>query len=215
MIGEQALERFARVLTSLIGMMQQRIRPAAPPQRHRQGVDDELRGHRRAHRPADDPPGEEVENDGDVKPAFRRPDVSEIRDPAPVRALRLELTVEDVAGDDGALAGVFRQAPPARPGLESMGAHQPLDAMQAAGKSFRQHVMPDAPRAVGAVAAFEAVANDPAEHGVASRTLALRPGEPCEESAPRNTERFAHPRHRPNPSVLRDEGELHAWSFAK
>src|SRR5690606_36954969 len=96
--------------------------------------------------------------------------------------------------------------------LESMGAHQPLDAMQAAGKSFRQHVMPDPPRAVGAVAALEAVAHDLAENDIASRALALRPGEPGAEPAPRNTERFAHPCQRPNPSVLRDEGELHAWS---
>jgi hypothetical protein len=36
-----------------------------------------------------------------------------------------------------------------------MGAHQPLDAMQAAGKSFRQHVMPDAPCAVGSIAALD------------------------------------------------------------
>jgi hypothetical protein len=91
----------------------------------------------------------------------------------------------------------MRREKTARPGLESMGAHQPPDAMQAAGKSFRQHVMPDPPFAIGAGAAFEAVANDPAENGVASRAFALRPGEPGEEPAPQNTERSAHPFDRP------------------
>lgn len=79
--------------------MQQRVRPVAPPERYRQHVDDELRGHGRAHRPADDPPRVETKDDGDIRPTLRRPDVSEIRDPAPVGALRLELTVENFPGE--------------------------------------------------------------------------------------------------------------------
>jgi hypothetical protein len=68
-----------------------------------------------------------------------------------------------------------------------MGAHQALDAMQAAGKSLGQRIMPDAPCAVGPVAALEAVANDPAENGVRSRTFALRPGEPQAKNPLRET----------------------------
>lgn len=40
-------------------------------------------------------------------------------------------------------------------------------------------------------------------------------GEPGMEPASRDTERPAHPRHRPDPSVLRDEGKPHIESLAK
>ena len=54
MIGQQLLELLAGVLAAAIGMMQQRIGLAAAPDRHHQGIGDELGRHLRAHRPADD-----------------------------------------------------------------------------------------------------------------------------------------------------------------
>jgi hypothetical protein len=53
MIGHQLLELLAGVLAATVGVMQQRVRLASPPDRHHQGIRDELCRHLGAHRPAD------------------------------------------------------------------------------------------------------------------------------------------------------------------
>ena len=55
MVSQQPLEGLTGVLAPPIRVMQDRLRLAAPPDRHHEGVRDQLRGHRRLHRPADDP----------------------------------------------------------------------------------------------------------------------------------------------------------------
>src|SRR5665213_2308224 len=67
-----------------------------PPDRHHEGVRDELRRHGRTHRPADDPTREEIEDRRNIEPALGRPDVGEVRDPLPVRSGCFELAVEQV-----------------------------------------------------------------------------------------------------------------------
>ena len=42
MVGHQPLELFAGVLAALVGVMQQGVRLASPPDSHHQGVGDEL-----------------------------------------------------------------------------------------------------------------------------------------------------------------------------
>ena len=42
MVDQQALELFAGVLASPVGVMQQGLRLAATPDRHRQSIDDQL-----------------------------------------------------------------------------------------------------------------------------------------------------------------------------
>ena len=71
MIGHQPLELLAGVLAAAVGVMQQRIGLAPPPDRHHQSVGDELRRHRGAHRPADDAPGEQVDDGGHIDIAER------------------------------------------------------------------------------------------------------------------------------------------------
>lgn len=83
--GHQPLALIARILAAAIGVMQQFTRLATPPQGHRQSVRDEIGCHGRPHRPADDPAREEIEHDGDVEPAFRRPDIREVGSPTAVR----------------------------------------------------------------------------------------------------------------------------------
>jgi len=48
-IGHQPLELLAAVLAAAIGVVQQRIGFAPPPDRHHQSIRDELRRHRCAH----------------------------------------------------------------------------------------------------------------------------------------------------------------------
>ena len=112
-------------------------------------------------------------------------------------------------------AQVDRQTPTPWPRFQALRPHEALDAMQTAGDAVSQHIAPDPPRAIGAVAEKEALADRPSERLVATGSRARRSRQPGEEPAPRNTERLAHPRNRPDPAVLRDEPEDHPWSFAK
>ena len=55
MVSHEPLEGLTGVLAPPIGVVQDRLRLVAPPDRHHEGVRDQLRGHRRLHQPADDP----------------------------------------------------------------------------------------------------------------------------------------------------------------
>ena len=90
-IGHQPLELFAGVLAAAIGMMQQRVRLAPSPDRHHQGVSDELGRHRRVHRPANHTAGEEIDDGGHIEPA------REVSDPFAVGSGGFEAAVEHVA----------------------------------------------------------------------------------------------------------------------
>ena len=91
MIGHQALELFAGVLAALVGMMHQFIGSAAPPDRHDQGIGDQIGGHRILHRPADNAPCKQVEHHRKIEPTFGGPDVGEVGDPFSVRPICLEV----------------------------------------------------------------------------------------------------------------------------
>jgi len=127
--------------------MEQRVRLAAPPDRHHQRVHDQGCIAIRLHGPADDAPGEQVQHDGDIEPAFRGPDIREIGQPLAVRPLRLEVPVEDVVGDHRPVAVVLRLSAPFRPGFEGVQPHQPLDPVEPASQSILEDVAPDAGRA--------------------------------------------------------------------
>lgn len=77
------------------------------PDRQDEGVGDKLRRHLRLRRPADDAPGEQVDDGRNVGPTFGGPDISEVGDPLLVRGRGLEGAVEDIARYYGSLAGSF------------------------------------------------------------------------------------------------------------
>src|SRR5712691_4471855 len=87
--------------------------------------------------------------------------------------------------------------------------------MQSARHTLGDHVVPHAPGPIGPVAGEEAGANLHAKLFVAPAALTARSCQPSIEAAPRDTECPAQPFRRPDPPVLRDEGELHVDSFAK
>ena len=84
-------------------MMQQRVRFAPSPDRHHQGVGDELCCHRSAHRPADHAPREQIDHGSHIEPALRCPDIGEVSDPFAVGSGGFEAAVEHVGSDDGDL----------------------------------------------------------------------------------------------------------------
>jgi hypothetical protein len=205
------------VLAAAIGVMQQRIRFASTPDRHHQGIGDELGRHLCAHRPANDASGEQIDHRSDVKPAFRRPQVGEVCDPFAIGRRRHEGAVEHVGSDGGdlPLTQIGRQSTPARTGFESLQSHQSLDPMQAACNAFRKEIVPDPPGSVRPIAADEARANLGAELFIAAVASAARSLQPGVQSAARDTESPSHPTHGPDPPVLRNERKLHVDSFAK
>ncbi|MGY2933199.1 hypothetical protein ACVWZ6_002801 [Bradyrhizobium sp. GM6.1] len=145
-------------LAAAIGVMHQGIRLAAPPDRHQQGVRNQLGGHAGAHRPADHPAREQVDHRRHIEPALSRPDVGEVGDPLLVRALGLELPIQKVRRHvrNLAMACVLRHTPALWPRPQGLQAHQPFDPVQAAFDAVRQKVSPDAPRAVSPVTGKEA-----------------------------------------------------------
>src|SRR3546814_13456808 len=76
-------------------------------------------------------------------------------------------------------------------------------------------IVPDTARTIGAIASYMAGTDLRTDHLVVAGTLRRRTDQPGMEAASRDTERPAHPRHRPDTSVLRDELEPHIESLAK
>ena len=76
-------------------------------------------------------------------------------------------------------------------------------------------LVPYSPGAVGPIAGKEARSNLGAELFIAPAAPTARSCQPGIEPTPRDTERPAQPIRRPDPPVLRNEGELHVDSFAK
>src|SRR5471032_509302 len=197
--------------------MQKGIRFASSPDCHHQGVRNELRRHGGIHRPTDDAAREQIDYRSHIEPTFGCPNVGEVRDPFTVGRSRLKAPIEHIGGDGGRMpfARIWRQAPPSRARLKRLKPHQSLDPMQSTRDIFGEQVMPDTPGSIGAVTRKKASPNLRPKLFIASAPPAARTRQPCIEAAPRDTERPAQPFRRPYSPVLRDEGELHADSFAK
>src|SRR5207237_10691162 len=86
--------------------------------------------------------------------------------------------------------------------------------MQSTRYPFGEQVVPHPPGAIGSIAGEETGANLRAQLLIAPAAPTARSCQPGIEATPRDTERPAQPFRRPNPPVLRDEGELHIDSFA-
>lgn len=89
----------------------------------------------------------------------------------------MELPAERIRRDGRSLALIPGQAAPTRLGTQSLGMHQPLDAMQAAIDAFRQHIAPDTPGTVGPIRTKEACPDPGANLLVVACTLARRPAD--------------------------------------
>ena len=92
---------------------------AVSPYRHHQRID-ESDMCLSLHGPAHGAPGKEVQHDHKVEPVFRRPDAGEIGEPLLVRPARLEVTVEDVVGDDRSFSIVPGLSPGPGPRLKAL-----------------------------------------------------------------------------------------------
>ena len=217
MVSQKPLEGLTGVLAPPIRVMQDRLRFASPPDRHHEGIGDELRGHRRMHGPTDDPAREEIHHRRDVEPAFGGPEIGEVGDPFAIGCRGRERSVEHIRreGVRRPDAGIQRHLSTPGAGAQRRVSHQPLDPMSAAGHPVRQQIVPDAPRSVGAIAGQKAGPPPRQQLVVGPRPGTRRAGPPGIKACARDPERLAQPSRRPDPSVCRDKGELHSASFAK
>jgi len=216
-VSQQPLEGRTGVLAAPIGMMQDGLRLASPPDCHHQCIGDQLRGHRRMDGPADDPSREEIHHRGHVEPAFGGPEIGEVGDPFAVGRRGRERPVEHIRRDGVCRphADIRRHLPTPGAGAQRRRSHQPLNPMSAAGDPVCQEIVPNTPGSIGTVASEEAGSHPCQQLIVGPRPGTRRSGPPGIEAGPRDPERLAQPFRRPDSSVCRDKGELHSASFAK
>ena len=120
---------------------------------HLERVDDELGAEMVGHRPADDPPGEQVLDVREVQEPFPGRDVGDVRRPGLVRAVRAKVALNEVGSDpdarqpDGRPPALTRQQPG-----DSGRSHQPLHALTPDPDIVLEPQLGvDPPRAVGPV----------------------------------------------------------------
>ena len=144
-VGQGPLEWLTGVLASPIGVMQHGLGLAPPPDGRHDRIGDELRRHRRAHRPADLTTREEIHDSGHIEPACGGPDVGQVRDPFAARRRGIERAGEHIGGHRvrRSGAGVRGNAPSSRAASQGLAPHQPLDSMPTTRDPIRQQVIPE------------------------------------------------------------------------
>ena len=109
-LTQQRLKSVAGVLGSAVGVVDQPGRGTAPSSGPLKGLDGQRGGEPLTHRPADNSPGVEIHDGGQVEPAFPRADIGDVRNPALI----------------GGGAFFVEKGDPAAPGYASIG--RPDDA---------------------------------------------------------------------------------------
>ncbi len=132
--SEYLLVVVACILTASVAVQKQAARRIAIALRHRKSGQNKGAFERGSHRPPDDTPGKEIENDGEVKPALACRDVSEIATPFGVLCLASEFACQHVLRNGESVIAVGGDD-------ESLGQHstQTRKAHQAGNALLRPH----------------------------------------------------------------------------
>lgn len=169
---QERLPFAARELAALIGMNQHPGPRLSSPYRPYQRLQNEIGGHGRARRPADDLPRVQVHHGRQKQPAFVGADVGDVRDPDAVRCLGPEFPVEDVAHHTDRAAPVAGLAAVADLCTEALRIHQASHPMPAASFAGFAQVERDLAVAVYAAAGRSTVVLGQAQHALVF-TIAL------------------------------------------
>ena len=99
---------------------------------HVQGVQDQLGAEMVGHRPADDPAGERVEDDGQVEPALVGALLGDVSDPQAVGSWWTELARDQIRGRCRGRVAASEPVPSAAVDADdTAGAHEPSDPLAA------------------------------------------------------------------------------------
>ena len=140
------------VLAAAIGMVDQPLGRTPHGESGLQGSDRQPAVQAVADRPADDPPREQVDDDGEIDPALPCPHVGDVDAPLLVRAAGSKVLVDDVGGHWPAVlavGGALEAALLARP--EIVVAHQPRGSSPANGEAVVLQLARHPRAAIGAV----------------------------------------------------------------
>jgi hypothetical protein len=121
------------VLAATIGVMNQAGRRLLPLDGHGQGRDRQFHPHVIAHRPSNDLPCEEIENDGQIEPSFRGWHIAYIGEPNLIWPLGGEFLVKPVGGDWQIMAtiGGAEAKPPRHCRPDALMTHEAFDTATA------------------------------------------------------------------------------------
>ena len=212
---ELALKGMTGVLASPVGVVQQPRRWfLAEPGHGQRGHD--VRRHARLERPADDFAVEQVEHDGQVEPAFIRPQISHVRRPDLIRRRRGKVSGEQVLRYRQTMLRVRRDlVAPLVAGVDPVVAHHSFDPFlagrEASGTQLAHH-------ARAAVGPFEFAMNqaDQGQHLAVRQALAIRLAAtlPGPIAADADVEHVAHFGQGKRISLFGNPGVLHRTSLA-
>ena len=150
---EQGLIVDRAILRSAVGMVNQSRRRVASHQSASQGFYRGITLQAITRGPTHDAPGEEIQHDREVKPAFCRPDVGDVCPPLLVRAVRREVLRHEVGRDGTGMFAVRRALEAPRRTAGSNGSHAlaaPCDEARSHGP-HRRNCRSQARAAIGAV----------------------------------------------------------------
>lgn len=214
--AERASVVVARVLRPAVGVGDEARLGQSLPHRHRQRGQDEVRAHVVLHRPADDAPRVEVDDDGEVEPPLPRAHVRDVGRPCAVRRVDDEVAVEHVRFGDHVYrrARAVPRAPSIRAREPSL-AHQPRDALSARVKALLAQLHEHARASVRASTLSVRDHDLGAELSITKRVLREPSLLPRVVPATRDTEHAAQQSDVMASLLCADEGELHLLSRAK
>ena len=134
-VSQEAGPVHAGELRALVGVDQHRILWLAAPDRHVQGLKDDLAGLPALQRPADDAAREQVDDHGQISKALHGLDIGDVAHPGGVRCMDVELPGQGVVDYDRWLATIgARPAPIADLGLDPGEPGQAGNTVGATGK---------------------------------------------------------------------------------
>ena len=214
---EFALKGMAGVLATPVGMMHQaRCRSFAEPG-HGQRIRHDIRRHARFLRPADDFAIEQIENDGQIQPAFVRPQVGDVRRPDLIRCRRREVSIQQIARYRQTVFRVRRHlVAPFVASLNPVLMHQSLHPLLA-GRETPCPQLSNHARAAVSVFKFGMNRADERKHLAVRQSLAIRraAARPRTVAADTDIEGFTYFRQNKRLPLFGNPSVLHSASFAK
>ena len=214
--AQEGVTIHAGELAALIGVDQHLRLGFASPDRHEQGLQDDVRGLAALHRPSDDTPRIEVDDHREIGKALLRPDVGDVRHPDTIRCFDVELPVEDIVDYEPRLASVAARTPLAADlRLDPCKLRQSGHAVRADTFSLLQKIVVQFAIAVDLAAVSPGIEQHLRLALVFHHPIAQRHLKPCIEPARLDAQAPAHGPDGKLPSMLGHESVSHLASLAE
>jgi len=196
-------------------MNQNLVLRLAAPDRHQQGLDNDVPVKARLHGPADNLPRVEIHHHGQIEEPAPGPDVRDVRDPDLIRMIDRELALQNVRGQQGGLALHVTRLLVATDRLDPALTHDPRNAVPAAGLAVFPQILEDPRATIGTTAGLVELFDQWQKAGVLNGPVGLGLLQPRVVTAAMNPKNAAHHRDPVLVTMRADERVLYSGSFAK